>query len=94
MERYRGFKLASRLLRVLAWVELVLGIVMSLVGGIAAGAAAGGAVATVIVLGGIFYSVVAWIFMLAAADIFAWLPDVEGDIRRIAETKEEGQVES
>jgi len=86
VQKYRGFRLANRLLKILAWVELIFGIIASLIGGMASAKELGG-VAALIIIVGILYSVIAWIITLASADIFEWLPDIEEDIRRIASSK-------
>ncbi len=84
MEKYPFLRRAVGIVKVLAWVVLVIGIIGSIVAAASAGTyGAGGAVVVAIL--GILYSVVAWIFLLATSEIFRLLIDVEENTRKAAE---------
>jgi len=87
MEKYLFLRRAAGIVKVIAWVELVLGIIGSFIAGIsmavtANGVGAGFAIVAIII--GILYSVVAWVFLLAASEIFHLLIDVEENTRKTA----------
>ena len=84
MEQYPFLRRATSVDRVLAWVELVIGVVGSIVFA-AMAAIGGGFIAVLTAILGIFYSVMGWIFLLAAAEIFLLLIDVEENTRKAAE---------
>ena len=73
----------SSVVRVLAWVELIIGIIGSIVVG--AMAAIGGGFTIFTVVFGILYSVIGWVFLLTAAEIFVLLIDVEENTRKATE---------
>ena len=83
MEKYPFLRRAARVIRILAWVELVIGIIGSIIFG--AAAAIGGGFAILVAIFGIFYSVMGWIFLLATAEVFLLLIDVEENTRKAAE---------
>lgn len=84
MEKYPFLRRASTIVKVLAWVALVIGVIGSIIAAVSMGLiGAGGAVVTAIF--GILYSFVAWIFLLAASEIFRLLIDVEENTRKTAE---------
>ena len=89
MRRYPFLRFAGGVLRVVGWVVLVLGVIASILGGILLGMTANGFVAIlmggVVMLMGMIASFLAWLFLLAAREIFYLLVDVEENTRTTAE---------
>ena len=77
-KKYHMMWIAASIFRVLGWIILVVGII----GSIIAGAETGGGQGAIIVIFGIFYSIVVGIFIIAAADFYYCIMDIEENTRR------------
>jgi uncharacterized membrane protein len=95
MQKKYGFlSFAAKVLRVVAWIFLVVGIIVSiyfgiLTGGNAANGAVGGLVGGIagffMAVVGIIFSFLAWVFLLTARELLYLLMDVEENTRITAE---------
>jgi len=100
MQKYSFLPFAARVLKVVGWIVLVIGVIGSIVLGIMTGGAENGAVGGVagavagifMAVGGIIVSFLAWVFLLAASELFYLFMDVEENTRNTAEsiTKKSG----
>jgi len=94
MQKKYGFlPFAAKVLRIVAWIVLVVGVIGSIVSGIvngAAGGLAGGIWGFIIAVAGIIFSFLTWVFLLTARELLYLLMDVEENTRNTAErfTKE------
>ena len=99
MQKKYGFlSFAARVLRIVAWIVLVVGVIGSIVYGILTASAANGAVGGIaggiagffIAIVGVIFSFLAWVFLLTARELLYLLMDVEENTRNTAErvTKE------
>ncbi len=95
MQKKYGFlPFAAKVLKVVAWIFLVIGVIGSIFYGIATGSAAngvaGGLAGFFIAVIGIIFSFLAWVFLLTARELLYLLMDVEENTRNTAEriTKE------
>ena len=93
MQKYSFLPFAARVLKVVGWIVLVIGVIASIVLGIMTGGADNGAVAGVagavagilMAIGGIIVSFLAWVFLLALSELFYLFMDVEENTRNTAE---------
>jgi cytochrome bd-type quinol oxidase subunit 2 len=97
MEKYRFLLFAAKVLRVVAWVVLVGGVIGSIVVGIFIGSATNGAASGIVggLAGGLFgffiavvgiiFSFLAWVFMLTVRELLYLFMDVEENTRNTAE---------
>jgi len=93
-KKYSFLPFAAKVLRVVAWIVLVAGVIGSIVYGIITGSAENGAVdgvAAVVagvffVFGGIILSFLTWVFLLAARELLYLFMDVEENTRNTAES--------
>ena len=94
MQKKYGFlSFAAKVLRVVAWIFLVVGIIVSIYLGISTGSAANGAVGGLaggiagffMAVIGIIFSFLAWVFLLTARELLYLLMDVEENTRNTAE---------
>lgn len=93
-KKYSFLPFAAKVLRVVAWIVLVAGVIGSIVYGIITGSAENGAVggvaATVagvfFVFGGVILSFLTWVFLLAARELLYLFMDVEENTRNTAES--------
>jgi hypothetical protein len=98
--KYNFLSFAAKVLRILAWVLLVFGIIGSIFYGIATGSAANGAVGGLaggiagflVAVTGIIFSFLAWVFLLTARELLYLLMDVEENTRITAERIEKGRI--
>jgi len=99
MERkYSFLPFAAKVLRVVAWVVLVLGVIVSIVYGVLTGNAANGGIGGIagglagffIAVVGSIFSFLSWVFLLTARELLYLFMDVEENTRNTAEriTKE------
>jgi uncharacterized membrane protein len=99
MQKKYGFlSFAARVLRVVAWVVLVIGVIASIVLGIStassanglAGGLVGGITGVFVAVIGVIFSFLGWVFLLTARELLYLLMDVEENTRNTAErvTKE------
>ncbi len=94
MQKYSFLPFAAKVLRVVAWIVLVAGVIGSIVYGIITGSAENGAVGGVaavvagvfFVFGGIILSFLTWVFLLAARELLYLFMDVEENTRNTAES--------
>ena len=86
MGRYPFLQRAARIYRVIAWVELVFGIVGSIIFGMATGYLDALTGALMVIMG-ILGSVIVWVFLIATADLFRLFIDVEKNTREAAEAR-------
>jgi len=101
MQKYSFLPFAAKVLRVVAWVILVVGVISSIVFGIiTAGATNGGVVGLAGGLAGFFIAVVGiiisflgWVSLLTARELLYLFMDVEENTRNTAEriTKKSGR---
>lgn len=96
-KKYSFLPFAAKVLRVVAWIVLVVGVIASIASGIAMGSGggevAGGAVSGVaaglvgffIAVVGIIFSFLTWVFLLTARELLYLLMDVEENTRITAE---------
>jgi len=97
-KKYSFLPFAAKVLRVVAWIVLVVGVIASIVVGIFMGSAtnggigglAGGLTGFFIAVAGVIVSFLTWVFLLATREIFYLFMDVEENTRNAAEriTKE------
>jgi len=93
-KKYSFLPFAANVLRVVAWIVLVAGVIGSIVYGIITGSAENGAVGGVaavvagvfFVFGGIILSFLTWVFLLAARELLYLFMDVEENTRNTAES--------
>jgi uncharacterized membrane protein len=93
MQKYSFLPFAARVLKVVGWIVLVVGVIGSIIFGIMTGGAdngaIGGAAGTVagifIAIGGIIISFLAWVFLLAISELFYLFMDIEENTRNTAE---------
>jgi len=93
MQKYSFLPFAARVLKVVGWIILVVGVIGSIVFGIMTGSASNGAVSGLagtltgifIAVGGIIVSFLAWVFLLATSELFYLFMDVEENTRNTAE---------
>lgn len=94
MQKYSFLPFAARVLKVVGWVVLVVGVISSIVFGIMTGSASNGDVSfgvagtlagIFIAIGGIIVSFLAWVFLLATSELFYLFMDVEENTRNTAE---------
>jgi uncharacterized membrane protein len=94
MQKKYGFlPFAAKVLKVVAWIFLVIGVIGSIFYGIATGSAANGVVSGLaggiagffIAVIGIIFSFLAWVFLLTARELLYLLMDVEENTRNTAE---------
>ncbi|MCD6390818.1 MAG: hypothetical protein J7L92_02285 [Dehalococcoidia bacterium] len=84
--KYSFLPFAAKVLRVVAWIVLVVGVI----GLIGFGIWMGGFVGAIIAIGGIIVSFLYWVFLLTTRELLYLLMDVEENTRNTAEriTKE------
>jgi uncharacterized membrane protein len=94
MERkYSFLPFAAKVLRVVAWVVLVVGVIVSIVYGIFTGNAANGGIGGIagglagffIAVVGAIFSFLSWVFLLTARELLYLFMDVEENTRNTAE---------
>jgi len=92
MQKYSFLPFAARVLKVVGWIVLVVGVIGSIVFGIMTGGAdngtlgvAGTLAGVFMAIGGIIASFLAWVFLLAASELFYLFMDVEENTRNTAE---------
>jgi len=93
MQKYSFLPFAARVLKVVGWIVLVVGVIGSIVIGIMTGGASnGGIVGVAGTVAGIFMAIVgiiasflAWVFLLATSELFYLFMDVEENTRNTAE---------
>ncbi len=86
MEKYSFLRFAASVLRVVAWIVLIGGVIGSIVFGIITG----GVYGVFMAVGGVIFSFLYWVFLLATKELFYLFMDVEQNTRNTAErvTKE------
>ena len=92
MQKYSFLPFAAKVLKVVGWIVLVVGVIGSIVFGIQIGGAQNGAIGMagtvigiLVAIGGIIGSFLAWVFLLAASELFYLFMDVEENTRNTAE---------
>jgi uncharacterized membrane protein len=93
MQKYSFLPFAARVLKVVGWIVLVVGVIGSIVFGIMTGNASNGALGGLagtltgifIAVGGIIVSFLGWVFLLATSELFYLFMDVEENTRNTAE---------
>jgi hypothetical protein len=96
-KRYSFLPFAAKVLRVVAWIVLVVGVIISIVFGIltagaangvvggVAGGIAGGIAGFFIAAVGVIFSFLTWVFMLTVRELLYLFMDVEENTRNTAE---------
>ncbi|HXZ95416.1 MAG TPA: hypothetical protein VEG28_05880 [Dehalococcoidia bacterium] len=86
MQKYPFLKYATLVLRILGWVVLVVGVIAAIVFGVQTGGILGAFYA----IGGIIFSFLAWLFLLATREFIYILINIEENTKNTAEriTKE------
>ena len=82
MEKYTFLRYATTVLRILGWIVLVVGVIGSIVFGIMTGGITGAFYA----IGGVIFSFLAWLFLLANRELIYILIHVEENTRNTAES--------
>ena len=93
MQKYSFLPFAAKVLKVVGWIILVVGVIGSIVFGITIGGAENGTLVGVagtlagifVAVGGIIISFLAWVFLLATSELFFLFMDVEENTRNTAE---------
>jgi hypothetical protein len=92
--KYSFLPFAAKVLRVVAWIVLVVGVIGSIVYGIISGNVANGSVGGIgaaaagvfIAIGGVIVSFLSWVFLLTARELLYLFMDVEENTRNTAES--------
>ncbi len=82
MEKYPFLRYATTVLRILGWIVLVVGVIGSIVFGILTG----GVIGAFYAIGGVIFSFLAWLFLLANRELIYILIHVEENTRNTAES--------
>jgi len=82
MQKYSFLPFAARVLRVVGWIVLVVGVIASIVYGIWTG----GLVGVFFVFAGVIFSFLTWVFLLTARELLYLFMDVEENTRNTAES--------
>jgi TRAP-type mannitol/chloroaromatic compound transport system permease large subunit len=82
MEKYPFLRYATTVLRIVGWIVLVVGVIGSIVFGIMTGGVTGAFYA----IGGVIFSFLAWLFLLANRELIYVLVHVEENTRNTAES--------
>ncbi len=94
MHRYPFLRFAAGVLRVLAWIALVLGVIGSIGGGVMAGMIVGQSLempivnvlaGAMVVIMGMICSFLVWLYLLSTRELFYLAIDVEQNTRDTAE---------
>jgi len=87
MQKYRFLPFAAKVLRVVGWIVLVVGVIGSIFYGIVTGSAEGGTlvVGVVTAVAGVIVSFLAWVFLLTIRELLYLFMDVEENTRNTAE---------
>jgi len=93
-KKYSFLPFAAKVLRVVAWIVLVVGVIGSIVYGIFTGSAANGGIGGLaggitgffIAVAGVIVSFLAWVFLLTARELLYLFMDVEENTRNAAES--------
>ena len=94
MQKYSFLPFAAKVLRVVGWVVLVVGVIASIIIGIFIGSAANGGIGGLaggitgffIAVGGVILSFLTWVLLLAARELLYLFMDVEENTRNTAES--------
>jgi hypothetical protein len=81
MAKYPFLRYATTVLRILGWVVLVVGVI----GAIVFGVQTGGIIGAFYAIGGVIFSFLAWIFLLATREFIYILIHIEENTRNTAE---------
>lgn len=86
MEKYPFLRYATLVLRIVGWIVLVVGVIAAIYYGITTG----GAIGAFYAIGGIIFSFLSWLFLLATRELIYILLHIEENTRNTAErlTKE------
>ena len=88
MQKYRFLPFAAKVLRILGWIVLVVGVIGSIILGIGIPSiyeGINGATGILIAVGGIICSFLGWVFLLTTRELLYLLVDVEENTRNTAE---------
>ena len=87
MQKYRFLPFAAKVLRIVAWIVLVVGVLGSIFYGITTGRGEDGTLVTGIVMAvaGAIVSFLTWVFLLTTRDLLYLLMDVEENTRNTAD---------
>ena len=93
MQKYPFLRFATAVLRVVGWIVLIGGVIVSIVAGVSMGGATNGGVGGLagsllgvfIAIVGVVLSFLVWLFLLATREIFFLLIQVEENTRNTAE---------
>ncbi len=86
MERkYRFLPFAAKVLKIVGWIVLVVGIIGSILSSVVFGVTVGGVEGFFLAVVGVIFSFLAWVFLLAASELFYLFMDVEENTRITAE---------
>jgi len=83
--KYKFLQTAATIFKVIGWIVLILGIISSIVLVITMGSTTVGGFGVLYAIIGIVYSVISWVGLLAVAEIFVLLIDLEENTRETAE---------
>jgi len=94
MQKYSFLPFAAKVLRIVAWIVLVVGVIGSIVYGIISGSAVNGSIGGIgaavagvfIAIAGVIVSFLSWVFLLTARELLYLFMDVEENTRNTAES--------
>jgi uncharacterized membrane protein len=81
MQKYRFLPFAAKVLRIVGWVVLVIGVIGSIIYGVMTGGVVGFFIAAM----GVIFSFLSWVFLLTARELLYLFMDVEENTRNTAE---------
>ena len=81
MQKYPFLRFATTVLRVVGWIVLICGVIVSIYFGATTGGVIGAFTAVALIIG----SFLAWLFLLATRELFYLLVQVEENTRNTAE---------
>jgi hypothetical protein len=82
MQKYPFLRYATLVLRVLGWIVLVVGVIASIVYGVMTAGVTG----VFYAVGGVIFSFLAWLFLLATRELIYILIHIEENTRNTAES--------
>jgi len=88
MQKYRFLPFAAKVLRILGWIVLVVGVIGSIIFGIGVPVVyegINGGAGILIAVVGIIFSFLAWVFLLTTRELLYLFMDVEENTRNTAE---------
>jgi len=88
MQKYRFLPFAAKVLRILAWIVFIVGVIGSIglgIGGSRIYGGISGAAGILLAAAGIIFSFLTWVFLLTVRELLYLFMDVEENTRNTAE---------